>query len=379
VRARPDAPPTSPYPDAVTTAHPFALGTVWGLQAGWAVDALGGGVDGVELADGTYRARVRVNQAHCAFFDIPAAAADVTVGVTVRTGEVEEPPEEPPDGEPAPTRPHDHPRGRGHVHASVPAQGAGAPAAAAVTEPERAVRPAGRVRVPAGRRPDLRALPAYGIAVTDPDEPGEAGQQLAFSATVWNAGPAPLVVEGFRRPGTNLMDAYQYFSDRDGEQAGWVHTGTLEFDEREGHTHWHFTDFARYRLLQADKQEAVRSGKEAFCLVPTDSVDLTVKGANWKPLSTGLGSACGDATSLAIRETLDVGWGDTYTQSLPGQSFDLTGLPNGTYYIEIMANPDGRLHETSTRNNVALREVILGGEPGARTVEVPPHEGIDQP
>ena len=120
-------------------------------------------------------------------------------------------------------------------------------------------------------------------------------------------------------------------------------------------------------------------GKEAFCLAPTDSIDLTVRGANWKPGSTGLATACGGDLSLAIRETLDVGWGDTYTQSLPGQSFDLTGLRNGTYYIEITANPDGRLYERSRANNVSLRKVILGGLSGARTVRVPPHEGIDQP
>src|SRR5262245_5794768 len=91
------------------------------------------------------------------------AAADVTVAVTVRTGEVEEPPDE----EPAPTRPHDHPRARGHVHASVPAQGGGAVEPAAIVEPQPAARPAGRARVPDGRRPDLRVLPACGIAVLD--------------------------------------------------------------------------------------------------------------------------------------------------------------------------------------------------------------------
>jgi hypothetical protein len=360
VRARPDAPPTSPYPESFSSS-PFALGAVWGLQAGWAIDVLGGGSDGMKLSDGAYTARVRLNAPHCAFFDIPADQADVTVQVTVSTTEGEEPP-----------LPHDH----RHVHTDLPMQGGMASGPAAMALPEPAAR---GVKVPAGSRPDLRALPAWGITVMDPDEPDEGGQQLAFTATVWNAGPSPLVVEGFRRPGTNLMDAYQYFHDRDGTQIAWVHTGTLEYDDREGHTHWHFTDFARYRLLRADKQEAVRSGKEAFCLVPTDAVDLTVKGANWKPLSTGLGSACGDAMSLAIRETLDVGWGDTYTQSLPGQSFDLTDLPNGTYYIEITANADGRLHERRGANNVSLREVILGGEPGARTVEVPPHEGIDAP
>lgn len=84
------------------------------------------------------------------------------------------------------------------------------------------------------------------------------------------------MAEGFRRPGTNLMDAYQYFHDRDGEQAGWVHTGTLEFDEREGHTHWHFTDFARYRLLKADRQEAVR---QSFDL--TDLPNGTTTSRSW--------------------------------------------------------------------------------------------------
>ena len=34
-----------------------------------------------------------------------------------------------------------------------------------------------------------------------------------------------------------------------------------------------------------------------------------------------------------------MGWGDTYYQYLPGQSFNITGVPNGTYYVRIVANP----------------------------------------
>jgi len=100
------------------------------------------------------------------------------------------------------------------------------------------------------------------------------------------------------------------------------------------------------------------SRKEAFCLAPTDPINLLVKSANWKPGSTGLGSACGGKRALSITETLDVGWGDTYSQSLPGQLFDITGRPNGTYYIEVRANPDDRLYEGQTNNNVSLRKVI---------------------
>jgi hypothetical protein len=196
---------------------------------------------------------------------------------------------------------------------------------------------------------------------------------------VWNAGPSPLVVDGFRQPGQDMMDAYQYFYDQAGRQIGHAPTGTLEFDRRDGHDHWHFTDFASYQLLDASRREVVRSQKEAFCLVPTDPIDLTVRNANWKPFTTDLHTACGGETALSIREVLDVGHGDTYQQYLPGQAFDITDLPNGTYYIQVIANPDRRLYESDTRNNASLRKIILGGTPTDRTVTVPPYRLIDTP
>ncbi|NGO47433.1 lysyl oxidase family protein, partial [Streptomyces ureilyticus] len=244
-----------------------------------------------------------------------------------------------------------------------------------------AKRPTGRAGVAANvPKPDLRSLPAWGITITDGEEGNVPGKDyLAFSANVWNAGPAPLVVDGFRSPGKDLMDAYQYFYDADGKQVGYAPTGTMEWDSREGHNHWHFTDFASYRLLSEDQTKEVRSGKEAFCLANTDAVDYTVKNANWHPENTDLSTACGGENSISVREVLDVGSGDTYTQDLPGQSFDITDLPNGTYYIQVIANPEKRLQETNTGNNVALRKVVLSGEPGARSVTVPPHELIDAP
>lgn len=226
-------------------------------------------------------------------------------------------------------------------------------------------------------KPDLRSLPAYGITVSDGYEDVPGKDYLAFSANVWNAGPAKLVVDGFRSPGKELMDAYQYFYDADGKQVGYTPTGTMEWDPRPGHEHWHFTDFASYRLLKADQKETVRSGKEAFCLANTDAVDYTVKNANWHPDNTDLSTACGQENSISVREVLDVGSGDTYTQDLPGQSFDITDLPNGTYYIQVLANPENRLKETNHNNNSALRKVVLGGKKGARTVKVPAHHLVN--
>ena len=143
-----------------------------------------------------------------------------------------------------------------------------------------------------------------------------------------------------------------------------------EWDGKDTHQHWHFRDFARYRLLNEDRTGAVRSRKEAFCLANTDAVDYTVPGADWQPENTDLHTACGDYDALSIREVLSSGSGDTYAQYREGQSFDLRNIPNGVYLIAVEANPVGKLVESSTTNNLALRKVTIGGVYGARTVKV---------
>ena len=70
---------------------------------------------------------------------------------------------------------------------------------------------------------------------------------------------------------------------------------------------------------------------------------------------------------MSVREVLDSGSGDTYFQYVPGQSFNITSLPNGIYYVEVTANPARRLHESDLTNNVSYRKVRIGGTPGRRT------------
>ncbi|MFE7511882.1 lysyl oxidase family protein [Streptomyces sp. NPDC057540] len=428
-RVRPDAPATSKYPESCPT-NAFTLGSVWGVEKGWAANTYAGSyTQPVKLAAGTYTAKVRVAKKYRDLFGI--ADRPATVKVTVQERSWEEgatPARSAAAGEHAGhgaghQAPAAH-TGHGPGHAPTPAQagapetsGAGPsynvghgplkaapPALPWATKKQQAARadvragdttgqtdgsrrapalapqaerPAGNPSVPNVPKPDLRSLPAYGITISDGGQDIPGKDYLAFSANVWNAGPAQLVVDGFRSPGKATMDAYQYFYDARGKQVGYTPTGTMEWDPRPGHVHWHFTDFASYRLLKADKKEAVRSGKEAFCLANTDAVDYTVKNANWHPYNTDLSTACGQENSISVREVLDVGSGDTYTQDLPGQSFDITDVPNGTYYIQVLANPAKRLKETSLDNNSALRKVVLGGTPGRRTVTVPAHDLVN--
>lgn len=338
-RVRPDAVATSDYPRSCTY-NPYSLGAVQGVQAGWATPLLTYDKP-LRLAPGRYDVTARITPRYARVLGLSAAQATRRTRLVVTE--------------------EDGGEGVGR-EAATPSHRAAA------------VPPTGRAGAPNdGPVPDLRALPAWGIGMA------RNGNFLQFSATVWNAGDSPLVVDGFRQKGEDEMRAYQYFFDADGEQTGYQEVGHMHWDAKPTHQHWHFKDFATYTLLRADKTKVVTSKKEAFCLANTDAVDLTVPDADWNVETDDLATACGDYSSLSIREVLASGWGDTYAQFRAGQSFDLRGLKNGTYWIEVAANPHGRLVEGSTTNNVALRKVIIQGKPGARTVTVPQVGIIKEP
>jgi hypothetical protein len=343
-------PTTSRYPFG---CGGFALtkGMVWGIDQGWAISPFGFDGDSLvmRVPDGEYRLNIHIAPNYVDLLGIAPGEGRVVIDLTVKTADR-------PGGEPR--------RSTGGSEASeVEAEKEEAAASASVPDvfdPD------------PGTVPDLRPLPSWGISLDD-----RGGREiLTFNATEWNMGPAPLVVEGFRRQGEDVMDAYQYFYEN-GEPVGRSSAGELHYHQGGGHSHWHFDQFARYQLLDDSRTKVRQSGKQAWCLVPTDAIDLTVEGANWTPDDIGLGSACGGSGSLWVREILDVGWGDTYSQYVSGQAFDVTNLPNGRYYIKVEVNPQGVLHEANASNNVTLRRISIRGREGNRVVRVPLWHGIE--
>lgn len=350
-RVRPDAPARSPYPQ-YCFANPYSLGSVQGIQAGWSAPILGGdegGAGGIRLGKGTYDVTVSIAPAYAKVLRIPAADASRTTRVRVK-------------------RSHDDAGDHHGGGASEPTR-----RAAGLDQPAAQPPTGSELAEPAGPVPNLRSLPAWGINMA------RNGNFLRFAATVWNAGDSPLVVDGFRVEGQDLMDAYQYFFDGDGNQTGYQKIGSFEYDAKETHQHWHFRDFARYTLLRADRTTAAVSKKESFCLANTDSIDQTVTNADWNPDNTDLSTDCGEPGALSLRQVLSSGWGDTYAQFRAGQSFNLKGLPNGTYYIATIANPGHRLIESSTADNVSLRKIRISGKPGDRVVGVPKIGLVEEP
>lgn len=348
-RAASSSPRTSPFPEGCTS-DPFEKGMVFGIQKGWGSDALTGAGGFGNLAPklplGIYKVIVNITKPwqrllHISKFD---AIARVRVKVIKEQNCIDC----------FAKRPKRTQTGR-----ALPKL----PAVATLTSP------------PAAVLPDLVPLPSYDIRAFNlkATKTSPARSQLSFAATVSSLGQARLDVEGFRSNGSEKMKAYQYFF-RDGRAIGRAPVGTMGFS---GYNKWHFSQFAQYKLLNARKKVVISSDKVGFCIAPTDGVNLTLPGATWQPSFVGLSGACGSETALSVQEEMPVGWGDTYFQFIPGQSFNISHLANGTYYVEIIANPGKRLHETNLNNDVSLRKVIIGGTSGHRTVRVPAVHGIN--
>jgi hypothetical protein len=338
------------------TFNPFLQGNRWGIDHGWAVDPLATGFffgpgpffgDGIRLRlpNGVYQVKTAIAGRYVGLFHIDPARAVATVTLRVKNGSSNCPPLCPGDAAPRP--------------------GGGTPTwlpSAPVTGPP-----------DPQYLPDLNALPAFQVFTYS----HRGHDYLSFGATEWVGGGSGLDVQGFRRHNANTMDAYQYFF-KDGQVVGRAKVGTLEFDTRPGHNHWHFEQFARYRLLDHTQALAVRSHKQSFCIAPSDAIDLTLPGATARPDIFGFLGNCGTPTSVWVHESMPLGWGDTYLQNVAGQAFNITDLPNGTYYISVEVNPLGLLYEQSTANDTALRRVVITGTPGHRHVCVPAVNGVDQ-
>ena len=391
-RATANSPDNDLYPQGCGAFDPFPLGAVWGLPKNWAFDPTTFGNPLILLAGQTYTVTETIPKTVAHIFHV--SAKDATSSLKVKVTAIKLPP---PTASPtaSPTAPPSASASAALIPSPLPtvtstADAAGRPRADAEVpvyqlfsrSAPAAHRPAGPLpalpAVPemknplASVEPDLVPLPAWGMNISTQGK----HDYLNFSATVWVGGNGPLDVEAFRHGTNPVMQAYQYFY-KDGKVVGRVRAGTMGFDGAKGHNHWHFEQFAAYELLGGNKKLIVRSQKVGFCIAPTDAVDMLVHGALWQPNYIGLQGQCGSTTALWVRELMPVGWGDTYSQNKAGQAFDITSLPNGKYYVAVIANPGHVLKEVSYHNDVSYRAVILSGKKGHRHFRVLAYDGID--
>jgi hypothetical protein len=111
------------------------------------------------------------------------------------------------------------------------------------------------------------------------------------------------------------------------------------------HGHYHFNNFAEYRLRRiSDGAIVAIGGKVGFCLE-----DI----ARWS------GTANPAMVYTCGFQGLQSGWADIYVSSLPCQYVDITGLPAGNYTLEMEIDPAHRIPEANEGNNIATLPVTI--------------------
>jgi hypothetical protein len=196
--------------------------------------------------------------------------------------------------------------------------------------------------------PDLRTLPPVGLDL--PTEQQNGKYVLRFSNTVWNAGAGRLEIEGPIDPEAPDKTLFQnaYDAPVGGEQAARrpVDSDVLYHPD---HQHYHFADFAAYRLYQQAKDGTYRATskrgvKTGFCIMDTAPVGDS-------PAPSGPYSACSQEL-----QGLSVGWGDEYRRYLPDQWVVLGRRPlkDGEYALRSTADPAGKIAEEDEGNNTAV-------------------------
>ena len=110
------------------------------------------------------------------------------------------------------------------------------------------------------------------------------------------------------------------------------------------HDHWHFEEFARYRLVKPKTGRVLASSeKVSFCVRDSIHFDAGLPGS---PASIYYGNCTQDSIT-----GLSIGWADYYGSTLPGQELDIRGLPDGRYCLRTVADPADRLRESNETNN----------------------------
>ena len=206
--------------------------------------------------------------------------------------------------------------------------------------------------------PDLQTLVPTDVHIQK--ERSTGARYLRFSNTIANLGQGRLEVMPINNAVTGLTDAYQrvYTHNASG---GWliqntVHAGTFAFHS--AHGHWHFEGFALYELRGVAPDGSIgasvhgSSSKVSFCMIDTTRVTSTLQHSSAKTYS---------ACTRDQAQGISVGWADTYGWRLPGQSIDVSNLPDGTYWLVSTADPGGRLLETNDGNNTAAIRVVIKG------------------
>src|SRR5262245_11838308 len=182
-------------------------------------------------------------------------------------------------------------------------------------------------------------------------------EMLRFSTTHINLGDGPLQIRGGGQVAPCVIDGIAYEQCTYATQEVLDSNRNIVFSQPAGvaffhpqHNHWHQSGVARFEVRRDTLDgPLVNNGvKITFCLVDTDQTGLVTNGSSRYYFDCN-----------AELQGISVGWGDNYHQSTPLQELDITGAPEGIYYLTHLADPENHWKESDESNNFAWVKFYL--------------------
>ena len=218
-------------------------------------------------------------------------------------------------------------------------------------------------------KPDLVPLAdvgnnwVYGWYLDQSTDPNKV--LLRLSTTVANLGDGPLEMWGGNTIGSQ-QEVFQRIYDSNG---GYSDSLAGFFVYHATHGHIHFEGFAYYFLREVTAGggvgDTVAGGeKVSFCLLNVTQVDANLTNST---LAHGRGgNSCGSIQGISV------GYADVYGASLPDQWIDVTNVPSGTYWLEVVADPENRVEEVDDTNNIVRIQIQYTRPPNLPPINDPP-------
>jgi len=208
------------------------------------------------------------------------------------------------------------------------------------------------------------------------------GGQLRFDTFIRNRSAWSFEVMGVPNEPMTALDAKQCVAWADPPVTGgarvcanYENIGELVWHRE--HNHLHLDGLATYRLFRDEQGEAGEliheSPKVGFCLMDSYPLNRYTSPVHVHPFVDPLLDDRYDLHKSqteqwyvecrflygsgvpwpGMRMGISAGWQDLYNTPVPGQSFDLTGQPDGTYWIQTLVNasPVVTVRETDLTDN----------------------------
>jgi hypothetical protein len=260
--------------------------------------------------------------------------------------------------------------------------------------------------------PEAIALPDFfpqldsAITVDQTSQPGRT--LLRFGTQVNNQGAGPaILISG--RPGVdpiptgapitswvnpdgsqNVLQAVYDFTPGPGTGGSFAlayYRAGGQFTYHQAHSHFHFDGYATYRLrhnnggvpgayVQRPDGSGVVGEKTGFCLINTSSSFTTEWGASSTTLP-GYSATGQPGTGCGLIQGVKVGHADEYSSGLTGQWIDVTGVPNGSYFLELGLDGEDAVLETNEGNNAKNFAYNLNVNPPAGGIQPDVFESND--